>query len=136
MGEKEPLSVLVVDDDEVDREAVHRALRDLPLTVADASNGNDALAMLRGSVKNPRVVLADINMPMMDGFELIDAIRADESLASTVVFILTSSSRETDQVKAYSRNVAGYMVKGELGSRMGHLSSLLSAYAAAIRLPL
>lgn len=129
------ISVLVVDDDEVDREAVRRALRGLEVEVVECESASNALARLKSLTGTPVLVLADINMPGMSGFEMLDSLRDDADIAATVVFMLTSSSRDVDRREAYRRHVAGYLIKGELGDRLGHLTALLSAYSASVRLP-
>lgn len=134
MAERAPLTVLVIDDDEVDREAVRRSLRGTDTVVHEAASVADGLAALRQGLGRV-VVLADINMPGESGFDFLDSVRADEALSSTVVFMLTSSSRDSDIEQAYRRQVAGYMVKGESGPKMSHLSALLSTYDQAVRLP-
>lgn len=60
---------------------------------------------------NPAVVLLDLKMPKMDGLEVLRRMRADESLRSTPVVVLTSSREERDVVESYSLGVNAYVVK-------------------------
>jgi len=114
-------SVLLVEDNEIDVEAVARAFRrsGLPCRLHSARDGVEALAMLRGdtgerAVQEPFLILLDINMPRMDGMELLKALRRDETLKQSIVFMLTTSDRDSDVAQAYEHNVAGYFLKDDL----------------------
>jgi CheY-like chemotaxis protein len=122
-------SVLLVEDNDVDVEAVRRAFRraSLPLTLHSARDGVEALAMLRGDgekpvVEEPFLILLDINMPRMDGMELLHELRADEGLKQSIVFMLTTSDRDRDVAQAYEHNVAGYFLKDDLSPLIQTLS--------------
>jgi len=110
------MSILLVEDDEVDIMNLKRAFKKSgisnPLHVA--RNGVEALDILRGPnvvTPAPRIVLLDINMPKMNGIELLTEIRKDEELQSLLVFVLTTSNQDRDKFSAYQQNVAGYIVK-------------------------
>ena len=116
---QEPISILLIEDDEVDIMNVQRAFLKNGMTnpLHIAHNGQEALNMLRGNAGegslNPRptVILLDINMPRMNGIEFLKEIRADESLKSISVFVMTTSNEESDKIEAYKLNVAGYILK-------------------------
>ena len=57
------------------------------------------------------MVMLDLNMPRMGGIEFLDEIRADETLRSTLVFVVTTSDYHADVRSAYSRMVCGYFLK-------------------------
>jgi CheY-like chemotaxis protein len=119
MDERE-LQVLLVDDDEVDVMTVRRAFEKNHMTnpVFVASNGIEALELLRsGKIGPRRIVLLDLNMPKMNGIEFLAALRADPALTSTAVVVLTTSNEERDKVSAWSKHVAGYLVKPVTFSR-------------------
>lgn len=112
------LNILLVEDDQIDVMNVKRAFKknkiSNPLHVA--SNGLEALAMLRGegmpAIKPlPRIILLDINMPKMNGIELLKELRANDEFKSISVFIMTTSNDDSDKVEAYNLNVAGYILK-------------------------
>lgn len=112
------VNILVVEDDEVDVLNIKRAFRknNVKNNVSYASDGLEAWQMLRGDGREkltptPKIVLLDINMPKMNGLELLEKIRTDEKLSSMSVFILTTSDDDTDKWKAHKLNVAGYIVK-------------------------
>ena len=139
---KNPLSVLLIEDDDVAIEATKRCLdkcsTKFPLYVA--TNGLEGLKALRGEGPHgplPRnlVVLLDLNMPVMNGFELLEAVRAEESLRSTVFYVLTTSDSDSDRSRAYHNIIAGYMVKSALGPQLANLTRLLENYDASISFP-
>jgi CheY-like chemotaxis protein len=114
------VNFLLVDDDDYDVMAVKRAFRKLrllnPLHVA--RDGMEALEFLRppeGQAELPRplVILLDLNMPRMNGLELLAEIRADPALQPLEIFVLTTSDGERDRKIAAERNVAGYVVKSD-----------------------
>jgi CheY-like chemotaxis protein len=109
-----PFSILLVEDDVVDVMSVKRALRELNsnhvLTVA--GNGEEALAYLRNPENPlPGIMLLDINMPRMNGLDLLKIIKADERLRRVPVIVLTTSKEEKDRLESFSLSAAGYMIK-------------------------
>ncbi len=101
-----------------------------------ASDGRAGLELLRaGSVPKPYVVLLDLNLPRMNGVEMLAAIRADEALSDLVVFALTTSKRDEDKLACYAHHVAGYIVKGDLGGGFQRLAEMLDAYGRIVELP-
>lgn len=135
------VNVLLVEDNDVDVETVIRAFRkhriSNPITIA--RNGLEALAVLRGengqSIERPLIVLLDLNMPKMNGLEFLREIRADEELKSTTVFVLTTSDDEGDLKAAHEMNVAGYVLKDEVGDHLRDLLDMLGCWWRISRLP-
>lgn len=135
-------TVLLVDDDDVAIEGVLRSFRkhEVPCRTLAAGDGKEALAILRGShpakvLETPVIVLLDLNMPGMDGFQFLEAVRSDDGLKRTVVFVLTTSSRDQDRYRAYNEHVAGYMVKSAVGPQFSLLAEFMTKYARSQRLP-
>ncbi len=133
------LAVLLVDDDDVSCEAVIRAFkkRKLDVTTVTAFDGYEALEILKGrhetkEINLPFVVLLDLNMPRMNGFELLEAMRKDPDLEQTVVFVISTSDDRKDVHRAYESQIAGYMVKSELGPQFEKLYTLLQNYKDSI----
>jgi CheY-like chemotaxis protein len=142
MTSSDSLTILLVEDDDVAAEAVTRNLRkmDVNFPIVWAQDGLAALDHLRGAsgkpqVPRPRVVLLDLNMPRMNGFEFLQAIRHDKALQDEIVFVLTTSDDESDRTKAYHEHIAGYMVKSSVGPQFSKLVALVQSYHAAVRLP-
>ena len=114
------ISLLLVDDDIVDVKTVQRAFREANITnpLRVATNGAEALAYLRRLLPNggpgeplPRMILLDLNMPIMNGLEFLKIVKADEQLRRIPVVVLTTSKEESDVVESYNLSVAGYIVK-------------------------
>jgi signal transduction histidine kinase/ActR/RegA family two-component response regulator len=109
--------VLLVDDREADLELTRILLRDRDKAEFDlnvARSGTEALDMLRKArVGGERydLILLDINMPGMDGFETLEVLRREGDFADMTVVMCTGSTLDSDQEQARKLGVAGYMVK-------------------------
>jgi CheY-like chemotaxis protein len=111
------LTILLVEDDIVDVKCVERALREVHTEVETevAGNGRIALDRLRQSdgpgSPMPSLIVADLNMPVMDGLELLEALKNDNRLRKIPVVVLTTSNNRRDVDASYDRGAAGYIVK-------------------------
>jgi CheY-like chemotaxis protein len=110
----------LVEDDPKDVELALSGLADYNLAneVVVARDGEEALDYLyrRGTYEtrhngNPAVMLLDLKLPKVDGFEVIQQIRADERLKMIPVVVLTSSHEEKDLIRSYELGANGYVVK-------------------------
>ncbi len=111
-------SILLVEDDQMDVMNVQRELRrqNINVPLIHARNGREALKMLRGEggepkIARPDVVMLDINMPRMNGLELLEALRTDPEFVGLNVFIMTTSDLDSDRLKAQDLAVSGYIIK-------------------------
>jgi CheY-like chemotaxis protein len=136
------VTILLVDDDKVDTMAVRRAFRELHITnpLIETRNGIEALERLRGEngqqkVASPCLVLLDLNMPRMGGLEFLAELRGDPSLRRTVVFVMTTSAAEEDRMRAYDRNVAGYVLKHLPGQSFLDQIGMLERYWRMVEFP-
>ncbi|HEY0855557.1 MAG TPA: response regulator [Albitalea sp.] len=136
------LTILLVEDDDVAAEAVSRSLRKMGVEfpIVWTEDGAAALAALRGQdperpVQRPMVILLDLNMPRMNGFEFLQQLRADPQLRDEIVFVLTTSDADSDRTRAYHEQIAGYMVKSAVGPQFSKLAQLLLSFASAVKLP-
>ena len=134
--------IILIDDDEVDVEAVARLLRKhrLPYDLVTFSNGSDAKNALAGSfgqdlARHPYLILLDLNMPRMNGIELLDWLRTQPHLRRAIVFAFTTSEAQQDCRAAYDRQVAGYLVKSHLGSGYTALARILNTYTQNVLFP-
>jgi CheY-like chemotaxis protein len=133
-----PTHILLVEDDDIDIEAVQRAFRKGGITnplhvVCDGRAALDALTGRHWAEKIPQpcIILLDINMPRMNGFEFLEEMRRDAALRGNVVFMLTTSERGADKARAYAQNVAGYILKENLD----RLTAMLKEYCRLNQFP-
>jgi two-component system, chemotaxis family, chemotaxis protein CheY len=104
------LKFLVVDDFSTMRRIVRGLLREMGCNNAEeAEDGAVALQMLKAQKFD--FVVSDINMPNMNGFDLLKAVKADETLKHIPVLMVTAEARKEDIVLAAQSGAAGYIVK-------------------------
>jgi two-component system chemotaxis response regulator CheY len=104
------LKFLIVDDFSTMRRIVRGLLKEMGCSNADeAEDGVVALRMLKGQRYD--FVVSDINMPNMNGFDLLKAVKADPSLQHLPVLMVTAEARKEDIVLAAQSGAAGYIVK-------------------------
>lgn len=101
--------ILIVDDSESIRELVSSSLRDLGYEVYAGINGRDACNQL----KNIKVdlIITDLNMPEMDGFMLVRAVRNDPANRFLPILILTTESEARKREQAKREGATGWIVK-------------------------
>ena len=105
-----PMKFLIVDDFSTMRRIVRNLLKEIGHADADeAEDGAIALNKLRSGSFN--FVVSDINMPNMNGFELLTEIKKDEKLKHLPVLMVTAEARKEDIVMAAQGGAAGYIVK-------------------------
>lgn len=109
-------NVLVVDDSRADAEMTRFRLIErghLQCNLMMAKDGEEALTVLRNTHERTPIdlMLLDINMPEMDGFELLEKVRADDALKNLVVVMCTGSIYDKDMARAKSLGAAGYLTK-------------------------
>jgi len=110
VSDPKQLKFLVVDDFSTMRRIVRGLLKEMGCQhVAEAEDGAKALELLK--TEQIDFVVSDINMPVMDGFGLLAAIKADERLRHLPVLMVTAEARKADIVKAAQSGAAGYIVK-------------------------
>lgn len=134
------VTILLVEDDQVDALAVKSALEENNIAnpVHVAQDGVAALEMLRSNppkIQSPFLILLDLNMPRMNGIEFLSALRRDERLQHSIVFVLTTSNDDRDKLAAYGHNIAGYVVKSEVGENFIDLINLLSDFKLVVQFP-
>lgn len=106
--------ILIVEDDQVDVMTIKRAFKEIHMSnpIAHKENGEEALEYLRdpGQPK-PCIILLDLNMPVMNGFEFLSQVKQDEQLKRFPVIVLTTSEEQQDKLNSFNLGVAGYMAK-------------------------
>ncbi|MDX1800060.1 MAG: chemotaxis response regulator CheY [Marinobacter sp.] len=104
------MKILIVDDFSTMRRIIKNLLRDLGFTNTDeADDGNSALPMLKSGKYD--FLVTDWNMPGMSGFDLLKAVRADDSLKTLPVLMVTAEAKRDQIVAAAQAGVNGYVVK-------------------------
>jgi chemotaxis family two-component system response regulator Rcp1 len=118
MHSLEKMKVLVVEDNPNDVTIIKRAMRksDAKCELYFAHDGEEALNILSRTgeyqdIPRPDLILLDINLPKINGLEVLAKIKEDEHLRRIPVIVLTISEREEDMVKAYDSGAASYMTK-------------------------
>lgn len=104
-----PGYILVVDDDAAIREALTLVLEDEGYTVRSAANGRDALQLLRAGEAPPQVILLDLMMPVMSGWDFRAEQQRNPTLVAIPVVVL--SADRSLQTKAAMVQAQGYLAK-------------------------
>lgn len=110
-GHDRPLTVLVADDSVSVRRVMTNLIKSAGWTPVPAKDGRDALEILHGLPATPDVFLLDIEMPRMDGYELLGFLRSQPAYRSVPVIMVTSRAGEKHRTKALDLGATGYMVK-------------------------
>ncbi|GAA5533749.1 response regulator rcp1 [Deinococcus aluminii] len=109
-----PLRLLLVDDSLMDRHLAEEVFAEYAqlCTVTTVASGQAALdAMLGAQSELPDVVLLDINMPGLSGFEVLRAMKEHPQLVRIPVVMLTTSSHDQDITQAYTLHASSYLIK-------------------------
>lgn len=136
------VNILLAEDDLIDEKAFLRAIGKLrisnPVTVA--RDGLEAWEILKGingrqTLPMPNLLVLDINMPRLSGLELLRRIRDDADLHDSIVFMLTTSNDDEDRIEAFNLNVAGYMLKSDIGNSFVRAMALVDNYWRLVEFP-
>ena len=127
------MKILVVDDFATMRRIVRNLLKELGYNnVDEAEDGQIALTKLRASSFD--FVVSDINMPNMNGFELIRAMRAEAALKAIPILVVSAEAKKEDIVNAAQAGANGYVVKPftkvTLEEKMGRIVAKMAGAGA------
>ncbi len=104
--------VLVVDDSENNAAMLEIALSGIPsVTILLASSASEAWRILSGSSHGIRAIVTDLNMPRMDGFELIRRVRSDGKLAATPIVVVSADTDPTTPARVAGMGVDAFFAK-------------------------
>jgi adenylate cyclase len=120
--------VLVVEDDEDIRSLLRRALEDVQWTVAEAENG--AVALQRVQEQKPDLILLDLMMPVMDGFEFVQKLREDESSRRIPIIVVTAKDLTDEDRQQLTGGVEHIIDKGTFtkGDMLQQIRDLVSRH--------
>jgi chemotaxis family two-component system response regulator Rcp1 len=142
-GDGKPIQVLLVEDSPGDVRLTQEAFRnaDQSVILHVASDGVEAMAFLRqqgrhARVPRPDLILLDLNLPRMDGREVLALIKDDESLRTIPTVILTTSDAEADIVTSYQLHANCYLTKPVMMEAFDKLvESINSFWLTTVKLP-
>jgi CheY-like chemotaxis protein len=102
--------VLIVDDEERNVYALRSYLETLEMKIIIAYNGQEAISMLQGNPK-PDIILLDIMMPVMDGYETLGILKNNEELKNIPVIAVTAKAMKGDEEKCRDAGAWDYISK-------------------------
>jgi CheY-like chemotaxis protein len=130
-----PAELLLVEDNYGDVLLTREAFRSARISnnLAVAGDGEQAMAMLRqqgafSTQPRPDVILLDLNLPRMDGREVLEAIKSDPELQRIPVIVLTSSKADIDILKSYELQANGYIVKPVTFERLQEIVASIESF--------
>ncbi len=137
------IDVLLVEDNPGDVRLTREALKEgkIAVNLRVANDGLEAMKMLRQegeyvSLPLPDIVLLDLNMPRMDGREVLRQIKTDDNLKRLPVVVLTTSAAEKDILQAYGLHANCYITKPvELEEFMEIVKSIEGFWLTVVKLP-
>lgn len=103
--------ILFADDSPVIKKIIKRAIEAADYELLEASDGKEALAVLSKETKDVKLILSDWNMPVMNGFELLKAVKNNNSFKHIPVIMLTTEAEKGNINKAIQAGAANYMLK-------------------------
>jgi two-component system cell cycle response regulator DivK len=120
--------ILLVEDNEMNRDMLSRRLQRKGYEVLIAIDGEQGVAMARA--ERPDLILMDMSLPILDGWEATRAIKADPSISTVPVIALTAHAMAGDQEKCVAAGCDDYDTKPvELARLLGKIESLLQRLA-------
>jgi two-component system, chemotaxis family, response regulator Rcp1 len=142
MLSQEKMKVLVVEDNPDDVAIVKRAMRksEVKCELSFARDGQEALDFLyrNGEFEDatrPDLILLDLNLPKIDGLDVLSRIKQDEKLRRIPVIVLTISEHEQDMIKAYDSGASSYMTKPVDSKDFERLINTVQDYWRIARIP-
>lgn len=136
------LRLLLVDDDEGDVFMMSELMQDmtLPIELMTVENGLQAMAYLRqeapyAQAPRPDIVLLDLNMPRMDGRQVLSEVRADPELCGIPIVVLTTSTARPDIQTCYETGCNAYLVKPFGVEGLTEMVAQLESFWSALVLP-
>jgi len=105
------MRILIAEDSALMRRAIVNVVGKLGHEAIEAENGASAMSILRKQYKKIGLIILDWNMPLMDGYEVLTKVKADERYAEIPVLMATSDGVKEDVIKAIKVGAASYLIK-------------------------
>lgn len=134
-------NLFFIDDDEIDILAIKRALKkkNIKNPIFDAKDGQEAWNKLNGidatPIPTPYIIFLDLNMPKMNGIELLKKIRNTDKFKKIIIFIMTTSDNQRDKDQVYNLNVAGYIIKNSHSGNFDKIAEMIRLYSEIVSMP-
>ena len=131
-------TILIIDDDELDRQSVLRAIKDLkiPNPVVTAKNGIEAISVLKAlDIRKLGLIITDFNMPEMSGVEFVRWKQTQMGLSMIPVVVMTTSIDPKDLFDAYSSGISGYVQKTDNYTKFVEIVRTIYQYWCVCVLP-
>jgi CheY-like chemotaxis protein len=145
MPRSEQIKILLVEDDDGHARLIERNLRKVSLInpIERVRDGQEALDYLsnqgrfadRDRFGRPQIILLDINMPQVDGIEVLERIKQDPKLRAVPVIMLTSTDTQAEIDRCYRAGASGYVAKPVNISTLGEKLSRLGMFLEIVELP-
>jgi chemotaxis family two-component system response regulator Rcp1 len=138
-----PVEILLVEDNPGDVRLMQEAFREGKLSnhLSVVGDGEQAIAFLKredhfAAAPRPDLIILDLNLPKKDGRQVLEEIKADDSLKRIPVVIMSSSKAEQDIIRSYDLHANCYIVKpGDLEELLGVVKSIGDFWFTIVRLP-
>lgn len=138
-----PIELLLIDDDDKDIFLTKRAFKKGKISsqIQVGKNGEEGLALLRReppfeTAPRPDLILLDLNMPRMNGYEFLNIVKADDDLGTIPVIVMTNSQSDVDMMKSYQNHANSFISKPiELDDFMGVIQAIEDFWFKAVKLP-
>jgi CheY-like chemotaxis protein len=145
MSERKSIKILLVEDDDGHAKLVEKGLRKVGLSnpIERVCDGQEAIDYLKGQGGfsggsrpfPPHIVLLDINLPRIDGIEVLERIKKDDVLRATPVIMLTSTDTQAEIDRCYRLGANGYVAKPVDVASLGEKLKRLGMFLEIVELP-
>ncbi|MFY9243870.1 MAG: response regulator [Polaribacter sp.] len=108
-----PLSILLVDDDQIERLKFKKACKKIKFvkSIEEAQNGKQALTLLNDHYDSFDIIISDLNMPKMNGFEFLIELKKNDNYKNIPIVIMSTSESQSDIKRCLEIGISGYITK-------------------------
>lgn len=110
---KQPIRILLIEDNMMDAELTMRSLKKHPMVndILHLKDGQEAIDYIEGGENQAQLILLDLNMPKVDGIEVLRKLKSTDQIKAVPVVILTSSNQPVDIKSSYHTGANSFIVK-------------------------